>query len=73
MEGGLVLDSSATPAKANPNSSSKVRVIVRVRPFLSHEIADNNGDQMPCVSVIEQECESSTEEVAVYLKDKESR
>ncbi|BFG36185.1 hypothetical protein CerSpe_224590 [Prunus speciosa] len=72
MEGGLVLDSSATPAKANPNSSSKVRVIVRVRPFLPHEIAANNGDQTPCVSVIEQECESSTEEVVVYLKDKES-
>ncbi|PQQ06867.1 kinesin-like protein KLP2 [Prunus yedoensis var. nudiflora] len=72
MEGGLVLDSSATPAKANPNSSSKVRVIVRVRPFLPHKIAANNGDQTPCVSVIEQECESSTEEVVVYLKDKES-
>ncbi|CAB4284503.1 unnamed protein product [Prunus armeniaca] len=73
MEGGLVLDSSATPAKAmNPNSSSKVRVIVRVRPFLPHEIAANNGDQTPCVSVIEQDCESSTEEVVVYLKDKES-
>ncbi|TQE02842.1 hypothetical protein C1H46_011571 [Malus baccata] len=49
MEVGRFLDStSATPAKsANPNSISKVRVVVRVRPFLPREIAAGNGDQTP--------------------------
>lgn len=64
---------SNTPAvKTNPNSISKVRVIVRVRPFLPHEIAVKNEDQTPCVSVLEEECQSA-DEVAVYLKDKETR
>lgn len=68
------LEGSAIPSKAmNTNSTSKVRVIVRVRPFLPHEIAAQNGDQTPCASVLEQESQSSTEEVVVHLKDKESR
>lgn len=54
------------------SATSKVRVIVRVRPFLPHEIAAQNGDQTPCASVLEQESHS-TEEVVVHLKDKESR
>jgi hypothetical protein len=63
----------STPTKSmNPNSISKVRVIVRVRPFLPHEIAGKFGDQKPCVSVLDQECDSM-EEVAVYLKDKDTR
>ncbi|KAM1037932.1 hypothetical protein ACFX13_033417 [Malus domestica] len=74
MEVGRFLGStSATPAKsANPNSISKVRVIVRVRPFLPQEIAAGNGDQTPCASVVEQESDSSAEEVVVYLKDKDT-
>ncbi|XP_062002483.1 kinesin-like protein KIN-10B isoform X2 [Rosa rugosa] len=67
------LEASATPAKSlNPNLTSKVRVIVRVRPFLPHEISALNGDHTPCASVLEQESQSSTEEVVVHLKDKES-
>lgn len=54
----------------NPNLISKVRVIVRVRPFLPHEISDS--DRTPCVSVLDQDSESG-EEVAVYLKDKDTR
>lgn len=61
-----------TPVKANPNSISKVRVIVRVRPFLPHEITVKNEDLTPTVSVLEQECQSA-DEVVVYLKDKETR
>nr|WNH14552.1 KIN10B [Betula platyphylla] len=53
----------------NPNLISKVRVIVRVRPFLPHEISDS--DRTPCVSVLDQDSESG-EEVAVYLKDKDT-
>ncbi|XP_048319634.2 kinesin-like protein KIN-10B [Ziziphus jujuba] len=63
---------STTPAaKVNPTSISKVRVIVRVRPFLPHEIAVKNDDQTPCVSLLEEECQSG-DEVVVYLKDKET-
>ncbi|KAB1224107.1 Kinesin-like protein KIF22-A [Morella rubra] len=54
-----------------PNSISKVRVIVRVRPFLPHEIFDKNGDRTPCVSVLDQDSESG-QDVAVYLKDKDT-
>ncbi|KAM5560122.1 kinesin-like protein KIN-10B [Rosa sericea] len=67
------LEASVTPAKSqNPHLTSKVRVIVRVRPFLPHEISALNGDQTPCASILEQESQSSTEEVIVHLKDKES-
>ncbi|KAL1359644.1 kinesin-like protein KIN-10B [Arachis hypogaea] len=48
---------------------SKVRVIVRVRPFLPQEISSKNGDPVPCVSVLDQDFESAEDEVAVYLKD----
>ena len=53
-------------------SISKVRVIIRVRPFLQHEISTENEETKPCVSVLDQECENG-EDVAVYLKDKETR
>ena len=52
---------------------SKVRVIVRVRPFLPHEIAAaKNGNPISCVSVLDQDCESG-EEVVVHLNDQETR
>ncbi|KAF3449192.1 hypothetical protein FNV43_RR09920 [Rhamnella rubrinervis] len=60
-----------TPVKANPNSISKVRVIVRVRPFLPHEITVQDEDLTPSVSLLQQECQSA-DEVVVYLKDKET-
>ncbi|XP_065636086.1 kinesin-like protein KIN-10B isoform X2 [Quercus suber] len=62
----------STPTKSTNYSISKVRVIVRVRPFLFHEISGKNDDPKPCISVLDQECESSCEEVAVYLKDKDT-
>ncbi|KAH7867405.1 hypothetical protein Vadar_032943 [Vaccinium darrowii] len=60
----------STPAK--PSSSiAKVRVIIRVRPFLPHEIATRNGNSTPCVSVLDSEI-NSTQEVTVHLKDPET-
>ncbi|XP_057970896.1 kinesin-like protein KIN-10C [Malania oleifera] len=59
----------STPARPlQPNSTFKVRVAVRVRPFLPHEIESQNGSPVSCVSVLDQEFESG-EEIAVYLKD----
>ncbi|KAK4801048.1 hypothetical protein SAY86_021535 [Trapa natans] len=49
-------------------SVSKVRVVVRVRPFLPQEISSRSGDPVSCVSVLDREFGSS-EEVSVYLKD----
>ncbi|KAJ7950323.1 Kinesin-like protein [Quillaja saponaria] len=60
---------SSTPAKPlNPNPISKVRVIARVRPFLSHEISERNGNPVSCISVIDQDF-TCREEVDVHLKD----
>ena len=53
-------------------SISKVRVIVRVRPFLPHEIAAaKNGNPTSCTSILDQDCESG-EEVVVHLNDQET-
>ncbi|KAG5377508.1 hypothetical protein IGI04_042104 [Brassica rapa subsp. trilocularis] len=59
---------SKTPLKTNIlNSSSvyKVRVVLRVRPFLPREISD----VQPCVSVIDGHHDRDDSEVAVHLKD----
>ncbi|EEF30055.1 Osmotic avoidance abnormal protein, putative [Ricinus communis] len=49
---------------------SKVRVIVRVRPFLPQEIASKNGTLTSCcISVIDREDCESEEEVTVRLQD----
>ncbi|CAK8541650.1 unnamed protein product [Lathyrus sativus] len=57
-----------TPNKPsnNPISDFKVRVIVRVRPFLPHEFT-SNSNRVSCVSLLDQD--SQSQEVAVYLKD----
>ncbi|XP_023636289.1 kinesin-like protein KIN-10B isoform X2 [Capsella rubella] len=63
---------SKTPAKTkvlDSSSNSKVRVVLRVRPFLPREIPDESGDGRSCVSVIDGDDSS---EVAVYLKDPDS-
>nr|KYP74285.1 Kinesin-like protein KIF22 [Cajanus cajan] len=63
---------AATPKplkSCTPISVSKVRVIVRVRPFLAHETSSRNGDPISCSSVLDQDFESPQDEVAVYLKD----
>ncbi|CAI8612647.1 unnamed protein product [Vicia faba] len=59
-----------TPNKPsnNPISASKIRVIVRVRPFLPHEFTPNNGNRVSCISLLDQDSQSQ-DEVAVYLKD----
>ncbi|XP_065854225.1 kinesin-like protein KIN-10B [Euphorbia lathyris] len=55
-------------AAENGNFISKVRVIVRVRPFLPREIAAKNGTSTSCISVVDRDSESK-EEVTVHLKD----
>ncbi|XP_054784183.1 LOW QUALITY PROTEIN: kinesin-like protein KIN-10B [Prosopis cineraria] len=63
---------SCTPLKtSNPKSISKVRVIIRVRPFLPHEISARNGNSSSCISFLDQDSESP-EEITVYLKDPET-
>ncbi|AES79306.2 putative plus-end-directed kinesin ATPase [Medicago truncatula] len=66
------LNYSCTPPKApinnNPISVSKVRVIVRVRPFLPHETSRNCDDPVSCISLLDQDFQSQND-VAVYLKD----
>ncbi|KAL1210899.1 Kinesin-like protein KIN-10B [Cardamine amara subsp. amara] len=62
---------SKTPAKTkvlNSSSVSKVRVVVRVRQFLPHEIPGESGDGRLCVSVIG----GGAGEVTVHLKDPDS-
>uniref|UniRef100_A0A5B7BJ78 Kinesin-like protein n=1 Tax=Davidia involucrata TaxID=16924 RepID=A0A5B7BJ78_DAVIN len=61
----------AKPSQSNPISISKVRVIVRVRPFLPHEIVAKNGNPVPCASVLDTELDSS-EEITVHIKDQET-
>ncbi|CAF2118179.1 BnaA03g54890D [Brassica napus] len=64
------MDSKTTPLKPNVSDSlsiSKVRVVVRVRPFLPPEIPDVRS----CVSVVDGDGRDSSE-VAVYLKDPDS-
>ncbi|XP_050912847.1 kinesin-like protein KIN-10B isoform X2 [Lathyrus oleraceus] len=58
-----------TPNKPsnNPISASKVRVIVRVRPFLPHEFT-SSSNRVSCISLLDQDSQSQ-DEVAVYLKD----
>ncbi|CAI0472717.1 unnamed protein product [Linum tenue] len=64
------LTKSTSTAMADSNFGSKVRVIVRVRPFLSSEIAAKH-ELSSCTSILDQGSESG-DEVAVYLKDPES-
>ncbi|KAK6140296.1 hypothetical protein DH2020_025992 [Rehmannia glutinosa] len=65
-------ESLSTPGKNHHQHSSisKVRVIVRLRPFLPQEISSRNGNPISCVSI--QESESSFDEVTVLLKDQET-
>lgn len=63
----------STPAKIHlrPCSVAKVRVILRLRPFLSQEISSRNGNPIPCVAL--KESDSSSDEVTVLLKDQDTR
>ncbi|CAO2820550.1 unnamed protein product [Amaranthus hypochondriacus] len=63
---------SVTPAKASKSSTttSKVRVVVRVRPFLAHEIVLKEENQVPCASILDDDAHFDfTDEVSVHLKD----
>lgn len=62
-----------TPAKSmETNSVSKVRVIVRVRPFLPQEILSKDGNLKSCISVLDQNF-GPCDEVAVHLSDPHTR
>ncbi|MCD7472698.1 hypothetical protein HAX54_014026 [Datura stramonium] len=67
-------DNFSTPGKVQQLESAlitKVRVIVRVRPFLPQEINSIDGKPISCVSVLNSECEPS-EDVTVHIKDHET-
>ncbi|CAI9098230.1 OLC1v1034840C1 [Oldenlandia corymbosa var. corymbosa] len=53
-------------------SISKVRVVVRVRPFISQEISRKNGHPVSCVSILDSEEFKSRDDVTVHLKDQGS-
>lgn len=64
----------STPGKIGQLESAlvtKVKVIVRVRPFLPQEINSRDGKPISCVSVLNSESEPS-EDVTVHLKDYET-
>ncbi|KAL2481545.1 ATP binding microtubule motor family protein [Abeliophyllum distichum] len=66
-----------TPSKNHsqheqPSSISKVRVIIRVRPFLPQELSSENANPVSCVSLLSPESESYGDEVTVHLKDPET-
>ncbi|XWS59813.1 hypothetical protein CRYUN_Cryun08bG0154100 [Craigia yunnanensis] len=48
---------------------SKVRVVVRVRPFLPREIAARNGNSKYCIFLLDHQDDDSSDEVVVHLKD----
>lgn len=48
---------------------SKVRVVVRVRPFLPKEIAARNGNSKSCIFLLDHQENDSSDEVSVHLKD----
>lgn len=60
------------PRGLQPSFQSKVRVFVRVRPFLRQEISQKNGNPISCISVLDSELESR-DEVRVLLQDQETR
>ncbi|XP_019097872.1 PREDICTED: kinesin-like protein KIN-10B [Camelina sativa] len=68
------MDSKKTPAKAkilDLSSNSKVRVVLRVRPFLPLEISDESGDGggRSCVSVTKGDDDDDSSHVTVHLND----
>ncbi|KAF9599305.1 hypothetical protein IFM89_036603 [Coptis chinensis] len=67
METPSVTKSPKTSSKQS-DDASKVRVVVRVRPFLSSEVLDKSKNPICCASVLDSE-HGFNDEVAVYLKD----
>ncbi|KAL3753795.1 hypothetical protein ACJRO7_001092 [Eucalyptus globulus] len=66
-----VLSRSSTPMDApSADLPSKVRVVVRVRPFLPREAAATEGEPVPCASVLDRAGGSLPHgEVTVHLRD----
>ncbi|TYI87548.1 hypothetical protein E1A91_D04G142400v1 [Gossypium mustelinum] len=56
-----------TPSKQA--TVSKVRVVVRVRPFLPQEITARNGNSKSCIFLLDLQDNDSSDEVSVHLKD----
>ncbi|KAL9255561.1 Kinesin-like protein [Drosera capensis] len=66
---------SSTPSKnSNPGLVSRVRVVVRVRPFLAGQIVSEKGGQpvVSCVSVLDSEGKAENE-VVVCMRAQDSR
>ncbi|GAB2263940.1 hypothetical protein Droror1_Dr00026074 [Drosera rotundifolia] len=65
---------TSTPSKnSHLGSVSRVRVVVRVRPFLARQIASEKGGQpVSCVSVLDSEAKAGNE-VVVCMRDQETR
>ncbi|XP_039019399.1 kinesin-like protein KIN-10B [Hibiscus syriacus] len=59
-----------TPSKQA--TVSKVRVVVRVRPFLPQEITARNGDSKSCAFLLDHQDNDSYGEVSIHLKDPNS-
>ncbi|CAA2974241.1 kinesin KIN-10B [Olea europaea subsp. europaea] len=73
----IQMENLYTPSKNHsqhqqPGSTSKVRVIIRVRPFLPHEISSKNSNPISCISLLNSESVPSGDEVTVHLKDPET-
>ncbi|XP_010685130.1 kinesin-like protein KIN-10B [Beta vulgaris subsp. vulgaris] len=60
----------AIPSRSS-TTTSNVRVIVRVRPFLPHEIALSTEEPISCVSILATDS-AFDDEISVYLKDQQS-
>ncbi|VFQ97487.1 unnamed protein product [Cuscuta campestris] len=61
------------PASHSSTLTSKVRVVLRVRPFLSQEASSRNGNPVSCVASVLHPDPETSDEVTVHLKDHESR
>ncbi|CAA3011211.1 kinesin KIF22 [Olea europaea subsp. europaea] len=73
----IQMENLYTPSKNHskhqqPGSISKVRVIIRVRPFLPHEFSSKNSNPISCISLLNSESVPSGDEVTVHLKDPET-
>lgn len=72
QEGNFSNPSKGKSLNSQSSSISKVRVVIRVRPFLPQEISGKHGDPISCVSVVDSDSKSC-DEVTVHLKDQQTR
>ncbi|KAG9454718.1 hypothetical protein H6P81_007622 [Aristolochia fimbriata] len=62
---------AASSRHPRSDSATRVRVVVRIRPFLASEIVSTEEEPTPCISLIDTEA-GSVDEVAVRIKDQET-